>query len=72
MTSKIYTGWSTKNEIDHLDGLLIGKWTGIPPENPGKLLRAYIRGVKRRILYRTWGSVDGKEVLEYAMSKLEE
>lgn len=67
MTGKIYhTGWSTKNEMDHLDGLLTGKWTGIPPENPDKLLRSYIRGVKNRILYHTWESVDGEEVLQYA------
>jgi len=72
MSDKVYySGWSTQNEIDHLDGLLVGKWTGRPPKNPEKLLRSYIRGVKYRILYNTWGLVDGREVLKHAISKVD-
>lgn len=66
-----YNSWSTQNEITYIDGLLTGKWTGRQPETPKKLLRSYIRGARYRILHKTWGMVNGKAVLEYAISRLD-
>jgi len=62
--------WSTKNEINYLDGLVSGKWrhSEVPIE---ALLKNYIKSAKHRVMNDTFGDVNGSDVIKHAQGLLE-
>lgn len=66
--------WTTENEIAYINSLHSGTY----PREFGQhmdgqsLLENYIRSAKKRILWNTFGSVDGAKVLAHAIGLLGE
>ena len=73
----IDTGWTTRNEIKYINGLISGMFREksrygrsrrLPVEG---LLKNYINSAKKRERWGTFGSVDPKKVIAYAQEQLE-
>lgn len=62
--------WNTDNEKTYIDSLITGAYTEVPQLTAEERLINYIRSAKKRIKWKTFGSVDGDQVVEYAREQL--
>jgi hypothetical protein len=64
--------WNTPDELRFVDYLVEcpkkPDWPG--DKTPRQLLVGYIEHAKERTRLKTWGGVDGREVIKYAEEKL--
>lgn len=69
MTMSNETGWSTRNEVAYIDGMVSKKWSQavvIQLASRKELLDNYIRSAKKRRDWGTFGDVDAGQVIGYA------
>jgi hypothetical protein len=63
--------WNTDNEKHvYIDSLVAGTYRENPQLTAEERLINYIRSAKRRMRWKTFGSVDGEEVVRYAEEQL--
>lgn len=63
--------WNTGNEKHvYIDSLVVGTYRENPQLTAEERLINYIRSAKKRMRWKTFGSVDGEQVIQYAKEQL--
>ena len=69
-----HLGWTTENEIAYINSLHRGTYPREfrPLVDAKTLLTNYLKWARKRIVWNTWGSVDGHAVVAHAEELLTE